>query len=258
VSIKNAMRALLLASSLLSLSCWAQLAPLEVMNMAGLQRSLGQIVAKDYLMIGSGVKVDDALKQRTDSMALFEDHHAQLKTYAPNDGTRAALAEVERIWAEYRVLVAGTPDKAQAPAVLAKAEELVKQCQVVTDLFEQHNGDAASHAINRSGWNRVLTQRTAMFYMARAWGVEAPGLDESFEASVKEFGLIMQELQAAGAPNAEIADALRKTDARWQFASKAFASKEFVPTIVAVNAESLFRQLNEMTRLYAGLREDGL
>jgi len=94
--------------------------------------------------------------------------------------------------------------------------------------------------------------------MARAWGVDSPGLDQSFEAAVKEFGQIMQELQAAGAPNAEIADALRKTDARWQFASKAFASKEFVPTIVAVNAESLFRQLNEMTRLYAGLRQDGL
>ncbi|OEC33426.1 hypothetical protein A7D25_18850 [Pseudomonas sp. 21C1] len=256
--IKNAMRALLLASSLLSLSCWAQMAPLEAMNMVALQRSLGQIVAKDYLMIGSGVKVDDASKQLTDTMALFEDHHAQLKAYAPNDAIRAALDKVERTWSEYRVLVTATPDKAQAPAVLAKAEELVQQCQQATDLFEQLNGDAASRSINRSGWNRVLTQRSAMFYMARAWGVEAPGLDESFEASVKEFGLIMQELQAAGAPNAEIADALRKTDARWQFASKAFASKEFVPTIVAINAEALFRQLNEMTRLYAGLREDGL
>jgi len=258
VSIKNTMRTLLLASSLLSLSCWAQMAPLEVMNMAGLQRSLGQIMAKDYLMIGSDVRVEEASKQRADSIALFEDHHATLKEQAPDDATRAALAEVERVWNEYRPLVAATPDKAQAPAVLAKAEELVKQCQQVTDLFEQHNGDAASHAINRSGWNRVLTQRTAMFYMARAWGVDSPGLDESFEASVKEFSLIMQELQAAGAPNAEIADALRKTDARWQFASKAFASKEFVPTIVAVNAESLFRQLNEMTRLYAGIRTEGL
>lgn len=252
--IKRCMQTLLLGLCLLSLASWAEMKPLEAMNMAGLQRSLGQIMAKDYLMIGSDVKVDDATKQLSTSIALFEDHHAQLKAHPTNDEVRAALAQVEVIWTAYRAMITATPDKAQAPAMLAKAEELVKQCQHVTDLFEKHNGDAASHSINRSGWNRVLTQRTAMFYMARAWGVQAPNLDANFDASVKEFDIIMQELKAEKAPNDEIAAALRKTDARWQFATKAFASKDFVPTIVAVNAESMFRQLNEMTRLYAGLQ----
>ena len=254
--IKKSLRALLLGCSLLSATCWADIAPLEIMNMAGLQRSLGQIVAKDYLMIGAGVKVDEATKQRAASLALFEDHHAQLKAAAPSDAIRVALNDVERTWADYRALAASTP--AQAPLVLAKAEELVRQTQQVTDLFEQHNGDVASHSINRSGWNRVLTQRTAMFYMARAWGVQDPALEKDFAASVEEFGAIMAELQASDAPNQEIAEALRKTDARWKFASKAFTSKQFVPTIVAVNAESMFRQLNEMTRLYAGLHDNRL
>jgi hypothetical protein len=256
---KYFMRAVLLGFSLLvSVTSWAQMAPLEAMNMAGLQRSLGQIIAKDYLMIGSDVKVDAAIRQRDESIALFEDHHQQLKDYAPNDEIRASLARVEAAWVDYKPLITAQPDKAQAPQVLAKAETLVKECQQMVDLFEKHNGDAASHSINRSGWNRVLTQRTAMFYMARAWGVAAPNLDADFKASVEEFGTIMRELQAAKAPNPEIAEALRKTDAKWQFASKAFASKDFVPTIVAVNADSMFRQLNEMTRLYAGLRTDSL
>jgi len=256
--IKRCVQALVLGLGLVSFASWAEMAPLEAMNMAGLQRSLGQIMAKDYMMIGSDVKVDDATKQLNTSVARFEDHHAKLKAHPTNSEVQAALAQVEVIWMAYRPMVTATPDKAQAPAVLAKAEELVKQTQHVTDLFEKHNGDAASHSINRSGWNRVLTQRTAMFYMARAWGVQAPNLDANFEASVQEFDQIMKELQAAGAPNQEIAAALRKTDARWQFATKAFASKEFVPTIVAVNAESMFRQLNEMTRLYAGLKGDQL
>lgn len=252
--IKKTLRTLLLGCSLLSALCWAD-TPLETMNMAGLQRTLGQIAAKNYLMIGSGVKVDEATQQRADSVALFEDHHAQLKAAAPNAAIRAALNEIDVTWAAYRALVTAVPDKAQAPLVLAKAETLVQQAQHLTDLYEQHNGDDASHSINRSGWNRVLTQRTAMFYMARAWGVEDPALEAEFAASVEEFSVIMDELQAAGAPNPQIASALRKTDARWKFASKAFASKEFVPTIVAVNAESMFRQLNEMTRLYAGLTD---
>lgn len=252
--IKKTLRTLLLGCSLLSALCWAD-TPLETMNMAGLQRTLGQIAAKNYLMIGSGVKVDEATQQRADSVALFEDHHAQLKAAAPNDAIRAALGEIDGTWAEYRALVSAVPDKAKAPAVLAKAETLVKQTQHLTDLYEAHNGDAASHSINRSGWNRVLTQRTAMFYMARAWGVEDPALESKFTTAIDEFGVVMAELQAEGSPNPEIAAALRKTDARWKFASKAFASEEFVPTIVAVNAESMFRQLNEMTRLYAGLTD---
>lgn len=256
---KDFLRALLLGSSLLlSVSSWAQMAPLEAMNMAGLQRSLGQIVAKDYLMIGSDVRVDAASQQRDESITLFENHHQQLKDFAPTDEIRASLAKVEAIWVEYKPLITAQPDKAQARVVLATAEKLVKECQLMVDLFEKHNGDAASHAINRSGWNRVLTQRTAMFYMARAWGVSAPNLDADFNASVQEFGVIMQELQANKAPNPEIADALRKTNAKWQFTSLAFASKDFVPTIVAVNADSMFLQLNEMTRLYAGLRTDSL
>lgn len=259
MSIKYVLRALLLGCGLsLSFASWAQMAPLEAMNMAGLQRSLGQIIAKDYLMIGSDVQVEAATRQRAESIALFEDHHQQLKAYAPNDEIRAALAQVETTWAAYKPSALAAPDKAQAPAVLASAEQLVKQCQQVVDLFEQHNGDAASHAINRSGWNRVLTQRTAMFYMARAWGVDSPNLEADFNAAVQEFGSIMQELQANGAPTPAIADALRKTDAKWQFTSKAFSSKSFMPTIVAVNADSMFRQLNEMTRLYAGLNGDKL
>lgn len=256
---KGFMRSLLLGCSLFfSLFSWAQMAPLEAMNMAGLQRSLGQIIAKDYMMIGSGVKVDAAARQRDESIALFENHHQQLKDHASNEEIRASLAKVDALWLEYKPLITAQPDKAQAPVVLATAEKLVKECQQTTDLFEKHNGDAASHSINRSGWNRVLTQRTAMFYMARAWGVTAPNLDVDFNASVAEFGSIMQELQTSTAPNPEIAEALRKTDAKWQFASKALSAKDFVPTIVAINADSMFRQLNLMTRLYAGLTADSL
>ena len=32
------------------------------------------------------------------------------------------------------------------------------------------------------------------------------------------------------------------------------ASQDFVPTVITVSTDSLFRQLNELTRLYAGLQ----
>ncbi|WP_462379662.1 type IV pili methyl-accepting chemotaxis transducer N-terminal domain-containing protein [Pseudomonas sp. Marseille-QA0892] len=257
MSFKSCIRSLLVGLSLVACVCRADMAPLEAMNMAGLQRTLGQILAKDYMMIGSDVKADVATRQRQETLALFEDHHRKLVAYAPNDAIRAALNEVGTTWQTYRGQVMGAPTKTGAVQVFTTAETLVKQCQHVTDLFEQHNGDAASHSINRSGWNRVLTQRIALLYIARAWGVQAP-LDDAFDASVKEFGGILAELQAEGAPNDAIAKSLRKTEARWMFVSEAFSAKEFMPNIVAVNADSLFRQLNELTRLYAGLNDNTL
>jgi len=84
------MQALVLGLGLISFASWAEMAPLEAMNMAGLQRSLGQIMAKDYMMIGSDVKVDEATKQLNTSVALFEDHHAKLRPIRPTAKCRPA------------------------------------------------------------------------------------------------------------------------------------------------------------------------
>ena len=54
---------LLACTALVSVPSLAQLSDSEAMNMTGLQRSLTQRMAKNYLMLGADVRVDAAQRQ---------------------------------------------------------------------------------------------------------------------------------------------------------------------------------------------------
>jgi hypothetical protein len=247
---------LLACSMLVSTPGLAQLSDSEAMNMAGLQRSLGQRMAKDYLMIGADVRVDTAQRQLQETVQRFDASHKALSEYAPNAEIKAALAQVGATWANYRQQVEAKPDPAKAAQVLANAETLLQQTQAVTDAMAKHLGEMGA-TVNRSGWARVQTQRIAMLYMAKSWNVQSPDLDAKLDTAVNDFETILKELEARGTPNDEIANAQRRARAHWGFTLKGIdlhAKQDFVPTVITVSTDSLFRQLNELTRLYAGLK----
>lgn len=112
-------------------------------------------------------------------------------------------------------------------------------------------------SVHRTGWARVQTQRIAMLYMAKSWNVQAPELDAKLDTAVSDFETILKELEARGAPSEEIAATQRRVRANWGFTLKGIdlhASQGFVGTAITISTDSLFRHLNELTRLYAGLQ----
>ena len=243
-------------SALVHAPAWAQTTDSEAMNMAGLQRSLGQRMAKDYLMLGADVRVDAAQRQLKETVERFDASQKALNAYAPNPEIKAALAKVDATWAVYRQQVEAKPDHAKAAELMATSEILLQQTQAVTDAMAKHLGEMGA-TVNRSGWARVQTQRIAMLYMAKSWHVQAPDLDAKLDKAVSDFETILKELEARGTPNEEIANAQRRARAHWGFTLKGIdlhASQDFVPTVITVSTDSLFRQLNELTRLYAGLQ----
>lgn len=243
-------------SALVHAPAWAQTTDSEAMNMAGLQRSLGQRMAKDYLMLGADVRVDAAQRQLKETVERFDASQKALNAYAPNPEIKAALAKVDATWAVYRQQVEAKPDHAKAVELLATSETLLQQTQAVTDAMAKHLGEMGA-TVNRSGWARVQTQRIAMLYMAQTWNVPMPDLNAKLEKSVQDFETILAELEARGTPNEEIAAAQRRARAHWGFTVKGIDLKNtqaVVPTVITVSTDSLFRQLNELTRLYAGLK----
>lgn len=254
--LKKYLSLFLLAGTLLtSLTGFAQISDAEAMNMAGLQRSLTQRMTKNYLMLGAEVRVDVAERQLQETIERFQASQQALQAYAPNAAIRASLNEVDSTWVGYRRLLEDKPQADRALAVLETSEQLLQQTQTVTDLMAEHHG-AMGAMVNRAGWARVQTQRIAMLYMAKTWRVPAADLDAALDQSVQDFEGILKELETRGAPNEEIANAQRRARAHWSFTLKGIdlhASQEFVPTMVTVSTDSLFRQLNELTRLYAGL-----
>lgn len=246
---------LILAAVLFSVPASAQLSAGEAMNMTGLQRSLVQRMTKNYLMIGADVRVDVATRQLQETVSQFDNAYKALSEYAPTPESKAKLVEIGQNWSTFRTQVTAKPTQVDAVSVLANSEVLLKQSQELTDLIAAQVG-AIGGVVNRSGWARVQSQRIAMLYMAKAWHVQAPDLDAKLDIAVADFESIMKELEARGAPNDKVATALRRARAHWAFTLKGIdlhTNSEFVPTSITVSTDSLFRHMNELTRLYAGL-----
>lgn len=250
--------ALLFLSALLCLPCSASLNDAQAVNISGMQRMLSMRIAKSYLMLGSQIRPDIANQQLDSSLALFEDNQQTLSSYAPTAAIKTALEQDNQLWQRYRSLALSPPTQATAGELLAVAEQLLAQCEQTVSLIQAHSGQADNHLINRSGRQRMLSQRIAMLYIALSWRLPQANLRDNFTDSVAEFDQALNLLQQAPQNNPAINQLLSKAQAQWQFSRSGFQLSDkdrFVPTLISTTSESLLQQMQALTQAYTELSD---
>ena len=248
-----------LAWTLLCPPAWAAIDDAEAMNLSGMQRMLSQRIAKSYLMIGAEVRSEQALQQLDQSVTRFENNYQALAEYAPSAEIGAALEQIGESWQHYRELALSRPTREQAVLLLALSDQLLAQSEALVQLIEAHTGSAGARLVNRSGRQRMLSQRIAKLYLALSWRLPVEGLEQQLQQATGEFEAAQQELLSAEQNTPQIAAALQKVEAQWRFARAGFqlsADARYVPTVITTTTETLLWQMNELTSAYAAVMQE--
>jgi len=225
----------------------------EAINVSGRQRMLSQRMMKSYLMLGADIKTDEAQHQLDDAVAMFESQFLALRDYAPTEDIDALLDKVEVIWLEHRQEILATPDKSDAINLMQDNLKLLNACNDVVKAIEIHSGISSGRLVNISGRQRMLSQKIAKVYMALAWKIDEPRLQEEFAAAVELFDESLDELQDSHDNTSELNVALTKVDNQWRFSRSGFNLSDegrYVPTVISVTTESILKKMDAITGQY--------
>ena len=244
----------LLFSSAVAAAWQGRMTENDAIDKAGMQRMLSQRILKSYCELGLGEDHGTSREQLQQAVNLFEANLLQLETLPVGETVKTGLARVRTAWAPYRELALKTPAQDNAQQMLAIAHQLLPLTHEVVVQMEQEASSASGRLVNIAGRQRMLSQRMAMFYLLRLWGVGGPDEEAMADTAAKEYAAGLKELRAFKGNNKEMIALLNNLERAYQLLLKARADKAGnLSFLISTTSERMLDDADQLTALYAAL-----
>lgn len=236
----------------------------EAVNISGRQRMLTQKMSKAYLMlvINANGSVE---KELQDSKNLFEQQLALLKDNATNPSTKTQIGKVTNLWSNFKTLISQLPANTKnSKSIMELNTALLTACNdLVTDIESTSSKSTGEkeqkllRIINKSGKQRMLSQRLALYYIASLVFPESKlSYRKTLNKIFLEYDDVISLLSICDFNNQTIEKELELIIKKWdkyQVDKEGFFSGNFAPEEVNKTSNQLTYCFNKITESYTGI-----
>lgn len=178
-------------------------------NIAAEQRTLTQVMLKNYLLSGLGIRARKADQELTDALQQFTAQQQQLVSFITDAEVQQQLALMNENWTSVQKLYRQAPNKQRFKALYFGNEMLLSQGDVMLKKTLQSKADDSAQPLSLLGQQELLCQQLVIIYAMTAWGVGSEA-NTSYDAISADLLKNMALLQRLPQNTTEINDQLQQ------------------------------------------------
>lgn len=225
---------------------------IDLINIAAKQRMLSQRIAKDYLYLDKQIATSRANRQLQKSLEEFFNTHQKLVTTIDNPDIKNLLDFVMLSYTDLNATVYKDFSLDNAQLVLDLSESILEGNQYIVNSLNKAINSKKSDIINKSGQQRMLSERIAKYYIAYQLGLKDKNSVISMKNTVKHFNDNLKILMKNSSNSPEINTKLAKINKLWKIVNKFYNNieKGGLPLIVFNTTDNITKEMDEVTNLF--------